>query len=77
MALDLVDYEQNAREAVKAFWGNREAARQKQIDRARLIKVNEPVLPLAKTWTGSWPWCSTSSRPMGYLMPRYTRTGQC
>ncbi len=31
MALDLVNYEQKAREAVKAFWGNREAARQKQI----------------------------------------------
>lgn len=32
MALDLVDYERKAREAVKAFWGNREAARQKQIE---------------------------------------------
>jgi hypothetical protein len=32
MGLDLVDYEQKAREAVKAFWGNREAARQKQIE---------------------------------------------
>ncbi|MFC3338101.1 PaeR7I family type II restriction endonuclease [Paracandidimonas soli] len=32
MALDLVNYEQKAREAVKAFWGNREAARQKQIE---------------------------------------------
>ena len=32
MALDLVDYEQKAHEAVKAFWGNREAARQKQIE---------------------------------------------
>ncbi|RAX09058.1 PaeR7I family type II restriction endonuclease [Photorhabdus bodei] len=30
MALDLVDYEQKAREAVKAFWGNREAAFGKQ-----------------------------------------------
>lgn len=30
--LDLVDYEEKAREAVKAFWGNREAARQKQIE---------------------------------------------
>lgn len=30
MALDLVDYERKTREAVKAFWGNREAARQKQ-----------------------------------------------
>ena len=32
MGLDLVDYEQKAREAVKAFWGNREAAKQKQIE---------------------------------------------
>ena len=32
MALDLVNYEQKSREAVKAFWGNREAARQKQIE---------------------------------------------
>lgn len=32
MALDLVDYERKAHEAVKAFWGNREAAKQKQID---------------------------------------------
>mgnify|MGYP003385189745 CR=1 FL=1 len=32
MALDLVDYERKAREAVKAFWGNREAARRKQIE---------------------------------------------
>ncbi len=32
MALDLVDYDQKACEAVKAFWGNREAARQKQIE---------------------------------------------
>lgn len=32
MALDLVDYERKARTAVQAFWGNREAARQKQIE---------------------------------------------
>lgn len=31
MALDLVNYEQKAREAVRIFWGNREAARQRQI----------------------------------------------
>lgn len=31
MALDLVGYEAKARESVKAFWGNRDAARQKQI----------------------------------------------
>jgi len=32
MALDLADYEKQTREAVKAFWGNRAAARQKQIE---------------------------------------------
>lgn len=32
MVLDLVDYEKKAREATMAFWGNREKARQKQIE---------------------------------------------
>lgn len=32
MALDLADYDRQAREAVMAFWGNREKARQKQIE---------------------------------------------
>lgn len=32
MALDLVDYERKARDATMAFWGNREKARQKQIE---------------------------------------------
>lgn len=32
MALDLADYEKKAKEAVMAFWGNREKARQKQIE---------------------------------------------
>jgi len=31
MAIELVDYEVKAQEAVKAFWKNREAAREKQI----------------------------------------------
>lgn len=32
MALDLVDYERKSHQAVQAFWGNREAAKQKQIE---------------------------------------------
>lgn len=32
MGLDLADYERKARESVMAFWGNREKARQKQIE---------------------------------------------
>lgn len=32
MAINLADYQKQAREAVQAFWGNREMARQKQIE---------------------------------------------
>lgn len=32
MPLNLVDYEQRAREAIKVFWGSRETAKQKQIE---------------------------------------------
>lgn len=32
MAIDLCDYDKKAREAIMAFWGNREKARQKQIE---------------------------------------------
>lgn len=32
MALDLQDYDRKARDAVKAFWGNREKAKQRQIE---------------------------------------------
>ncbi len=32
MALDLADYEKKTRKAVKAFWGNREAAKLKQLE---------------------------------------------
>lgn len=32
MALDLANFEQKAREAIQAFWGNREQARQKQVE---------------------------------------------
>lgn len=32
MALDLVNYEDKTRHAVKAFWGNRESAKQKQLE---------------------------------------------
>lgn len=34
--LDLADYERKAHEAVMAFWGNREAARQKQVEAGRI-----------------------------------------
>lgn len=36
MALDLVDYERKTKEAVMAFWGNREKAKQKQIESGKI-----------------------------------------
>lgn len=36
MTLNLVDYERQAQEAVMAFWGNREKARQKQIEAGKI-----------------------------------------
>ncbi len=38
MALDLVNYQHKAREAVQAFWGNREAARQMQIESGKAVQ---------------------------------------
>ena len=32
MALNLANYQENAAESVKAFWGNRDAALKKQIE---------------------------------------------
>lgn len=36
MVLNLVDHEEKARDAIKAFWGNREKARQKQIEAGKI-----------------------------------------
>lgn len=36
MALDLVGYERKAKDGIKAFWGNREKARHKQIEAGKL-----------------------------------------
>lgn len=52
MALDLVDYEQKAREAVKAFWGNREAARQKQIEAGKADQGDRASVTAGKNMDG-------------------------
>lgn len=48
MALDLVDYEQKAREAVKAFWGNRDAARQRQIENGNVDQGERATVTAGK-----------------------------
>lgn len=52
MALNLVDYEQKAREAIKAFWGNREAARQKQIESGRADQGERAGVTAGKNMDG-------------------------
>jgi hypothetical protein len=52
MALDLVDYEQKARDAVKAFWGNREAARQKQIESGKADQGERAGVTAGKNMDG-------------------------
>lgn len=52
MTLDLVDYEQKVREAVKAFWGNREAARQKQIQSGKTDQGERAGVTAGKNMDG-------------------------
>jgi len=52
MALDLVDYEKKAHEAVKAFWGNRAAAQQKQILAGRVDQGERAGVTSGKNMDG-------------------------
>ncbi|WP_305046958.1 PaeR7I family type II restriction endonuclease [Geoalkalibacter sp.] len=52
MALDLVDYEHKAREAVRAFWKNREAARRKQIDSGKTDQGERAGVTAGKNMDG-------------------------
>jgi Restriction endonuclease XhoI len=52
MALDLVDYERKAHEAVQAFWGNREVARQKQIESGKADRGERASVTAGKNIDG-------------------------
>ena len=52
MALDLVDYEHRAHDAVKAFWGNRQAARQKQIESGKSDQGERAGVTAGKNMNG-------------------------
>ncbi|HWJ88722.1 MAG TPA: PaeR7I family type II restriction endonuclease [Pelagibacterium sp.] len=52
MALDLVDYERKAREATMAFWGNRERARQKQIEAGKADQGERAGVTAGKNMDG-------------------------
>ncbi len=52
MSIDLADYENKAQEAVKAFWGNREAARQKQIESGKADQGERAGVTTGKNMDG-------------------------
>lgn len=52
MALDLADYETKARDAVMAFWGNREKARQKQIEAGKVDQGERAGVTAGKNMDG-------------------------
>ena len=52
MSIDLADYETKTREAIKAFWGNREAARQKQIESGRVDQGERAGVTSGKNMDG-------------------------
>lgn len=52
MALDLANYEQQASEAVKAFWGNRIAAREKQIEAGNIDQGERAGVTAGKNMDG-------------------------
>lgn len=52
MALDLVDYERKSREATMAFWGNREKARQKQIEAGKADQGERAGVTAGKNMDG-------------------------
>jgi Restriction endonuclease XhoI len=52
MALDLVDYEKKAAEAVMAFWGNRAKARQKQIEAGKADQGERAGVTAGKNMDG-------------------------
>jgi hypothetical protein len=52
MSIDLADYQTKAREAVKAFWGNRDAARQKQIESGKTDQGERAGVTAGKNMDG-------------------------
>ena len=52
MAIDLVDYERKGHEAIRAFWGNRRIARQKQIESGKADQGERAGVTAGKNMDG-------------------------
>ena len=56
MGIDLADYQTKAREAIRAFWGTREAARQKQIESGKADQGERAGVTAGKNMDGFLSW---------------------
>ena len=52
MSINLVNYEEKAIGSVRAFWGNREAARRKQIEAGRVDQGERTAVTAGKNMDG-------------------------
>lgn len=52
MSLNLADYQNKAKDAVRAFWGNRQAARQKQIESGKVDQGERAGVTAGKNMDG-------------------------
>jgi len=52
MGIELADYKRQAQEAIKAFWGNREAARRKQIESGKADQGERAGVTAGKNMNG-------------------------
>lgn len=52
MSIDLADYQTKARDAIQAFWGNREAARRKQIETGKADQGERAGVTAGKNMDG-------------------------
>jgi len=52
MAIELADYQRKAREAIRAFWGNREAARLKQLESGKADQGERAGVTAGKNMDG-------------------------
>jgi len=52
MAIELADYQRKAREAIRAFWGNREAARLKQLESGKADQGEHAGVTAGKNMDG-------------------------
>jgi hypothetical protein len=61
MAIELVDYQRKAREAIRAFRGNREAARLKQLESGKADQGERAGVTQERIWMVFLSWSKTSS----------------